>query len=92
MELCEEKRILDKISNGKTYQYLKENRDIGLRLLTDFSFGDIEIEIKSNYILKKQGGLKTYNAKRKAVEVIGKKYLMVLDKDYSEFLELIKDI
>ena len=48
---------------------------------------DFEIEIKSSYILKRQGGLKKLFAKKRAVEITGKKYIFILDKDYREFEE-----
>jgi ribosomal protein L34E len=90
LELCESLNILDRVKNGNSYEYL--DKDIGHRLLTDFSINDIEIEIKSTYILKKQGGLKVLNAKRKAVESNNKKYIVILDKDYSEFNDIIYNI
>ena len=90
LKLCESLNILNKLENGKTYKYPDKYRDIGLKLTTDFSLNDIEIEIKSNYILKKQGGMRVLNAKRKTVESNGKKYILILNKDYSEFLEELK--
>lgn len=59
-------------------------------MITDFSINNYEIEIKSSWILKKQGGIKKLNEKRKAVELAGKQYIFILDKDYSEFLEIIE--
>jgi len=47
-----------------------------------------EIEIKSSWIMKKQGGPSVLFTKRDAVENTGKKYILILDKDYSEFLTI----
>lgn len=87
LELCESNNIIDKISNGNSYKYL--TNEFGHNLLTDFSIDDIEIEIKSSYVLKRQGGVQVLNAKRIAVESTGKRYMFLLDKDYSEFLQYI---
>lgn len=87
LELCEANNIIDRISNGNSYKYL--TKEFGHSLLTDFCIDNIEIEIKSSYILKKQGGMQVLNAKREAVESAGKRYMFLLDKDYSEFLQYI---
>lgn len=87
LELCEANNIIDRISNGNSYKYL--TKEFGHNLLTDFCIDNIEIEIKSSYILKKQGGMQVLNAKREAVESAGKRYMFLLDKDYSEFLQYI---
>lgn len=87
---CEQLDIFHKVKNGNSYNYLAEDEDVGIRLLTDFSIDDYEIEIKSTYIMKKQGGIVVLNAKRRAVEKTGKKYILILDKDYSEFAKLNK--
>lgn len=88
IELCESKGMLDQISNGHSYKYL--DNKYGHNLLTDFSIGDVEIEIKSAYVLKQQGGMRVLDAKRRAVEAVGKRYMLILDRDYSEFMELIE--
>ena len=87
LELCEANNIIDRISNGNSYKYL--TKEFGHYLLTDFCIDNIEIEIKSSYILKKQGGMQVLNAKREAVESAGKRYMFLLDKDHSEFLQYI---
>ncbi len=92
LELCEKYNILDKISNGNSYKYIEDDNKIGYRLLTDFSIGEYEIEIKSTYIMKKQGGIQTVFAKKRAVESTGKKYIFILDKDYNEFNNIIKQL
>lgn len=51
----------------------------------------IEIEIKSTYVLERQGGDVVLEMKRNAVERTGKKYLLILNKDYTEFDKIIKD-
>lgn len=91
LQLCENKGILSQLNNGHSYNYLKEDKKFGIRLMTDFSLDDYEIEIKSSYILKKQGGLEKLFAKKKAVEDTGKKYIFILDKDYREFLTILND-
>lgn len=87
LELCESLNILNKVKNGNSY-LLEDNVH---QTLTDFSIGDYEIEIKSSWILKKQGGVKKMNEKRKAVEAVGKRYIFILDKDYSEFEEIFNN-
>lgn len=86
LDLCKEIRIIEKVKNGNVYEYLADDKHHGHRLLTDFSLENVEIEIKSNWILQKQGGKETIDAKRRAVEFLGKKYIFILEKNYSEFL------
>lgn len=85
LEHCEKNDIIDDVENGNVYNFLVEEQDYGFRTLTDFSIDNIEIEIKSSYILEKQGGNEVLNIKQNAVEREGKKYLLILDKDYTEF-------
>ncbi len=93
LKLCESYNILDRISSGNRYPYIKEDKDFGHNILTDFCLDDkFEIEIKSSYILKIQGGMKKLFAKKRAVESRGKGYIFILDKDYSEFIEIMKNI
>lgn len=89
LDLCSEIDIIDKIDNGNSYEYLEDDRVFGYRTLTDFSLENIEIEIKSKWILEKQGGMSVIEAKRRAVELNGKKYILILEKDYTEFLKNI---
>lgn len=89
LELCGRMNILDYIKNGNCYNYLKEDNEFGIRTLTDFSYKDYEIEIKSTFILEKQGGESKLNAKRRAVEKNGKTYIFILDKNYNEFKKII---
>jgi hypothetical protein len=90
LELCVKWGIINRIQNGHSYNYLDEDRKFGIRLMTDFSIDNYEIEIKSSYIMKKQGGIESVFAKKKAVESIGKKYIFILDKDYSKFYSITK--
>lgn len=89
LEFCEKNKILDKIKNGNIYNFLLEEQNYGFRTITDFSMDDIEIEIKSSYVLEKQGGYKVINIKRQAVERNNKTYLLILDKNYNEFKKII---
>ena len=50
--------------------------------------GMLEIEIKSSYILKIQGGIQKIFAKQRAIEHKGRQFIFILDKDYSEFLNV----
>jgi hypothetical protein len=87
LELCEHLNILKKVKNGNVYKYDTDNKNKHW-LITDFSIGNYEIEIKSSYILEKQGGYHILNAKQKSVESYGKKYLLILDKNYDDFLKI----
>jgi len=90
LELCEKLNILFKLGNGHFYKYVENlNNENNHNMLTDYSLNDYEIEIKSTWIMKKQGGPSVLFAKKSAVEAAGRKYLLILDKDYSEFLKLI---
>lgn len=88
LELCEKLNIIDKIDNGHSFHYLEKYEECGFRLITDFSLDNYEIEIKSTYILEKQGGYDVLNYKKEAVESTGRKYLLILDKNYDEFLNI----
>jgi len=93
LEYCEKNGILEFIDNGHVYNFSENNYDYGLRTITDFCIEDIglEIEIKSTYILEKQGGQKVIDIKRNSVECQDWKYLLILDKDYTEFDKIIKN-
>jgi hypothetical protein len=47
-------------------------------MLTDFSIGDSEI--KSTYVMERQGGIKKVFEKRDTVISNDKKYIFILDK------------
>jgi len=89
LEYCEKNNILNRVKNGNVYDFLPEDSDHGFRTITDFCIDDTEIEIKSTYILEIQGGDIVLNIKRSSVERTGKKYLLILDKKYSEFYDKI---
>lgn len=92
LELCEKNTILSRISNGSSFNFINDDMQYGHRYMSDFCFDNkYEIEIKSSYIFKKQGGIKVLMAKKNAVESADKKYIFILDKDYSEFLDIIKN-
>jgi hypothetical protein len=91
LEYCEKMNIFDRVKNGNMYDFLPEESDYGFRTITDFSIDDIEIEIKSTFIFNKQGGESVLNIKRSAVERAGKKYFLIMDKNYKEF-EKIMDL
>lgn len=91
LQHCEKLGIIDKINNGNIYTYIVcDNKH--RRIITDFSIGNLEIEIKSTYILEKQGGIDKLNKKKDLVEMKGNKYILILDKKYDEFDEIIKNI
>lgn len=90
LDYCRSKGILHQLENSNAFKYLKEDRFAGTRHLPDFKFGDdYIIEIKSTYIMNLQGGEKVIEAKRRAVEVSGAKYLLILDNDFNEFDKLL---
>jgi len=88
LEYCEKNNIINKVQNGNIYDFLPEDSNYGFRTITDFCIDDTEIEIKSTYILEKQGGDIVINIKSNAVENKGKKYLLILDKKYDKFKKL----
>jgi hypothetical protein len=90
LEHCEKNNILGRVKNGNVYNFLPNESSCGFRTLTDFCIDDIEIEIKSTYILEKQGGQDIIDIKRSAVERASKQYLLILDKHYEEFDKVIK--
>jgi hypothetical protein len=88
LEICESLNILNHVKNGNTYKYI--NLDGKERnFLTDFSIFEDEIEIKSSWILEKQGGQEIFDIKRKVIEELNKEYIFILDKDYSDFYNYI---
>lgn len=83
LELCERNDILHKVRNGNSYNISESNR-----MLTDFSIGNYEIEIKSTYVMEKQGGITKVFEKRDSVLSMGNQYIFILDKDYTEFINI----
>jgi len=88
LNLCKTLDILNLVKNGNVYRYT----DTDGYCITDFCIGNFEIEIKSTYILKIQGGIEIINMKKNAVESTNKKYVLILDKKYTEFLSLLQKI
>jgi hypothetical protein len=90
LDYCRSKEVLHQIENSKAFKYLKEDRSVGIRHIPDFKFGDdYIIEIKSTYIMNLQGGKKVIEAKKRAVESTGKKYLLIMDNDFYNFNKLL---
>lgn len=88
LDYCRSKKVLNKLENSKTFKYLKEDRFAGIRHIPDFKFGDDYIvEIKSTYIMNLQGGKKIIEAKKRAVESTGMKYLLIIDNNFRKFNE-----
>jgi hypothetical protein len=88
LELCEKNNVLNLVNNAQTFHYLKDNANKWH--LPDFKFGDNHIiEIKSSYWLTRQGGKPMIDAKKESVEIHGYKYLLILDENYEEFLNLL---
>lgn len=87
LELCESQGILGKIKNGSRFKF--EN---GKYFLNDFGLDQYEIEIKSNYWFKQQGGQEYIKKRKNIVESHGKKYLFILDKEYKDFLKILNNL
>lgn len=90
LEHCEKNDILNLIKRSKSFHYLLEDTNMGFRHLPDFVFKDkYVIEIKSTYILNKQGGWSVIDAKKRSVENRGYEYVLVLDNNFSIFDKII---
>ena len=79
-----------KIENGKIFKY-----KIGLcekKYISDFYLPDFNliIEIKSEYTFSKSKGSEYNNLKRMSALEAGFNFLFIVDKQYDEFLNLIK--
>ena len=86
LEFCERNNILYLISRAPSFRYLNKNS----YHYPDYIFNDeYIIEIKSKWILDIQGGLDIINEKKNSVESNGYKYLLILDKDYLQFENLL---
>ncbi len=92
LEYCEKNNIFNLIERSKSFNYLPEDLRIGHRHLPDFLFKDkYIIEIKSTYILEKQGGWDVINAKKRSVEKSGYEYILVLDNKFDTFNKINKN-
>lgn len=90
LEHCENIEVFEFVKRAKSFNYLKEDQDIGHRHLPDFMFkSEYIIEIKSTYILNKQGGSKVIEAKKRSVENSGYEYILVLDNNFDIFTKII---
>lgn len=87
LEFCENRGILDKVENGRRFEYLNEDSDFGYFYLSDFIFdGRYVIEVKSEWIKQLQGGDEKIDAKRRCVESNGYGFILVMDNDLDEFI------
>lgn len=91
LELCESIGIINEIKRSKTYKY-SDNSEFGHRFLPDFVLEkfNIVVEIKSSYFYF--GREKKFEEIKRIVELSGKKYMMILDNNFTEFETLIKSI
>lgn len=89
LEYCENIGIINLIKRSKSFKYLKEDIKFGIKHLPDFEFKNTYIiEIKSTYILNKQGGFDKINAKKRSVESNHYQYLLILDNNFDEFTRI----
>lgn len=88
LELCEIKNVLHKVKQAKTIRF-EDNKCY----YPDFLFNEkVIIEIKSTWVLNLQGGWPIIEKKKKAVEKAGFEFLLILDKKYDEFNELVSNL
>lgn len=87
LEFCEKNQVLHLIKKSPSFRYI--NRES--YHFPDYLYNDcVVIEIKSKWILDIQGGDSTLREKITSVENGGVyRYLLLLDKDYLQFEELI---
>lgn len=83
LEYCEQLGIINELENGKSFNYLSEDKEFGYFHLPDFMYKNNVIEIKSAWILDRQGGYPLIEAKRRAVESQGYNYIVILDNDFT---------
>lgn len=88
LELCEKLNVLNLIKKPPSFKYLNKKS----YHFPDYLFNDeLIIEIKSTWILNIQGGIELINEKRKSVEGKNYKYLLILNKEYTQFEKLIEE-
>lgn len=86
LEFCEENNVLHLVSRAPSFKYLSKKS----YHFPDYLFNsEYVIEIKSKWILDLQGGMKIIQEKIKSVEP-KYKYLLILDKDYYQFENILK--
>lgn len=93
LEYCELNNLIQRLQNGKCFKFLKKDNKYGKRYISDFLIDNkLIIEIKSSYILKKQGGYKKLNAKIRSVRASGYDFVLILDNDLTDFIEKISKL
>ena len=86
LEFCEKNDILHLIKRSPSFKYLGKNS----YHYPDFIYDSrLIVEIKSKWILDLQGGQDVISEKKKSVESSGYEYLLLLDKDYIQFENII---
>jgi hypothetical protein len=86
LEFCEKNSVLCLVERSPSFQYLNKKS----YHFPDYIFSDrYIIEIKSNWVLNLQGGMSIIQEK---INSIGAKYkyILILDKDYREFENIMK--
>ena len=82
LEFCENNNVLHLIKKSPTFRYLEKSS----YHFPDYIYNNrIIVEIKSKWILDLQGGEEIINEKKKSIEKLGYKYILILDKDYFQF-------
>jgi hypothetical protein len=90
LEYCEKNNIINFIKRSKSFYYLEGDTDIGLRHLPDFVFKNkFIIEVKSTYILEKQGGWNVISAKKRSVEKFDYVYVLILDNNFENLNDIL---
>lgn len=89
LELCEKLNFLHLIDNAPRFQYLEETNGKKYHI-PDFKYkNNYIIEIKSTYWLNRQGGMNIIFKKKESVEKQGYKYILLLDENNQDFLDII---
>lgn len=90
LELSEKLGLLDMLDNSHTFKY--EDKTLGKWHLPDFIFDKkYVIEIKSTYWMNRQGGIDRIKYKKESVEILGYKYIFILDENYDEFYDVLQN-
>jgi hypothetical protein len=86
LEFCENRGIINLIKKSPTFQYINKNS----YHFPDYIYNnEYVIEIKSKWILELQGGYEVIKEKKRSVEISKYKYLLIIDKDYIQFENII---
>lgn len=90
LELSEKLGLLDMLDNSHTFKY--EDKTLGKWHLPDFILDKkYVIEIKSTYWMNRQGGIDRIKYKKESVEILGYKYIFILDENYDEFYNVLQN-